>query len=231
MTIVSSRLNRPFTVFLATFAVMGGAVPVLAQLPSGSYREYEIRTVTNMTSPDPSEGTPAISRVYFGRSDGSRGVRTAEVIGGRLCTTTTSWNTMSREEVSASDCVLMKTTMPFSRVPFLARPLTTCAASIAEFKPVGVETIQGLRLERYEGDSKSAKSVTYVAPELGCLTLKEYHWWKNPSGEVTSTTFTEPIEVRLGTHEPALFDIPANLREVPPSERRDALNRYFTGRP
>jgi hypothetical protein len=58
----------------------------------------------------------------------------------------------------------------------------------------GIETVQGLRLEKYEGDHQAAKVTTCLAPELGCLTVKEHHWWKDASGKITSTTFTEAIK-------------------------------------
>jgi hypothetical protein len=111
------RFANPWVVFLAAFAVMGSAAFLLAQRSAGQYAEYQIRTVTTMTPPDGASGSPAISRTYFGRPDGSRGVRTAEVLGGRLCTTTTYWDSVRRDQVTASDCVAMKTTTPLRQIP------------------------------------------------------------------------------------------------------------------
>jgi hypothetical protein len=189
------------------------------------YAEYEIRTVTTMTSAtrSPAEGSPTITRVYFARKDGSIGIRTTEVYNNRPCTSTTYWNANTREEVSASDCVAMKSTVPFARFPRPpAIPAASCYAQrVDQF--TGHETIQGLPVERLEIDNESVKSMTFAAPSLGCLTVRGLYYWKGKNGEVVSTTFDEPVEVKIGSHDPSLFETPSHFREVPPSERRNSL--------
>lgn len=195
------------------------------------YAEYQIRTVTTMTSAtrSPAEGLPTIARVYFARKDGSIGQRTAEVYNHRPCTSTTYWDASLSEEVSSSDCVAMKSTVPFTsfpRSPAIPRP--SCYAG-REDRFTGDETIQGLRVERMEVDNQDVKAVTFVAPSLGCLTVRGLYYWKGKDGQVANTTFDEPVEIKIGSPDPSLFQTPSHFSEVPPSERKDAQDKYFTG--
>jgi hypothetical protein len=213
---------------LFAIALIGCAVLLPAQaLPE--YAEYQIRTITTV---GPKAPTTFVT-VYFGRNDGSKGARTTEVIAGKSCTTTTYWDMKSRTEVTASDCVAMKNTVPFVRLPGAAWPpakqLASCA-TIVDGGLIGSEFIQGLRVDQFETNDATVKSIEYVAPDLGCLKIRALHYWKSPNGQITGTTIEQPAEVRLGAPDQDLFKIPGSFREVLPSERRNALHRFFTGR-
>lgn len=223
-------LLTPKRVFFCTVIPLSGVALLLAQFRS-EHPEYQIRLVTTMTSLTKSspENTPTISKLHFGRRDGSVGVRTTEIVNGRPCTTTMTWNAETREQVTASDCVAMKSTTFLDRVPYrvAGHAVPTCAKFLAMGNLAGVENIQGLKVERFESDTKSARTIVYAAPDLGCLMVRAAHYWKGSDGKVTSTTFEEPFDVRVGSYDPSLFSIPVDYREVLPSERRNAQDKYF----
>jgi hypothetical protein len=225
---------RARSVFWVT-GLVGGLVAVLwaQRQPSTKYAEYEIRMVTAMTSTAPSSSAVpmTVASVFFGRADGSKGARTTEIINGRSCTSTTYWNMTTRQEVTASDCLQMKSTMPFVEPrTFLATGLPTCTKRFDEnVRFWNVETIHGLKVEKFEQESVDRKAALYFAPDIGCLQVRGAYYWKGPNGEITGSTFDEPVEVKLGNHDPALFSTPSLYREVLPSERRNALSRYFSG--
>jgi hypothetical protein len=172
---------KPILVFAVSVSVLGGMAVLLGGFQH-RYAEYQIRTVTTMWSlgkSDPSAGVSTISRLYFGRRDGSKGVQTTEVINGKPCTTTTYWDVRRREEVRASDCIGMRSSIPFlSHPPRPAAPVSSCAPETAGLALAGVEFIQGLRVEKLTSDNDSARAVMYVAPELGCLLVRALHYWK-----------------------------------------------------
>jgi hypothetical protein len=169
-----------------------------------------------------------ISRVYFGREDGSRGVRTVEIVNGRSCTSTAYWDIKVNLYVSADDCVLMKSTEPLTRLPssIPIQAVQSCRHMIA-MQFVGTDVIQGLRVERFKENGPSARADTYMAPDLGCLMVRSEYFWKDSSGRITGTTIDEPVEVKLEEPDPRLFHTPSTHREVPPSERRNALDMFF----
>lgn len=222
--------TRPRVVFFVTLAVFGVVALLLAQTKP-THPEYQIRTVTTMValSPGTIGEVPTITRVYFGRSDGSYGTRTTEIINGHSCTTTSYTDFQTFEQVTASDCVAMKSTSPLSGVTRHPGPVSTCSQNTSDLSLDGIETIQGIKVERLRADNQSARAMLYLAPDLGCLAVRQRHDWKGPTGEITSTTYDEPVEIKLGTPDSKLFLTPAEYREVVPSERRNALYKYFNG--
>jgi hypothetical protein len=231
-------MRSPSNIFLITFVGLGVVAILMAQSHSVRYPEYQIRMVTTMAvmSPQTSDHRPmTIERVHAGKKDGSKASRTTEIINLRPCTTTTSWDVTSHLQVTSSDCVKMKSTVPFSTPPGdLARPpVPTCKAMMDVTEPAPtVENIQGLSVERFEYDNPTERQTLYLAPSLGCMTVRALHFWKGPGGAIVSTTFEEPVEIKLGSHDPEIFSVPpSDYREVPPSERRNALGTYFSGQP
>jgi hypothetical protein len=211
--------------FLTAFAIPAG----LGQT-SPVYPEYEIRTVTTLTSDSrkAADGSITVSRIFFGRRDGSRGARTTEIINGRSCTSTTYWDIRKRVEVTASDCLGMKTTAPFTRLRDFPGPaLASCDTTIAS-PLVGREVIQGLPVEKFETDTPTDRSVNYHAPALGCLLVRALSYSKGPDGRIKGTSFDEPVEIRLRAPDPSLFETPESFREVSPVERKHALYQYFS---
>lgn len=191
--------------------------------------EYLIRTETTTSSGRTPSKVSTFGSVFAGRPDGSRAARGTDGPSDRPCTTTTLFDVRAGREVWASDCIAMKSEFPFKEIPYHAAglPRPTCASSLMPLK--SVETMNGLTVERFETDDAAVRATLYLAPGLGCMKIRAAHHWKGPSGEIVSTTITEPVEVRLGSHDPRLFEIPSNFREVLPSERKDAMWKYLTG--
>lgn len=223
--------TQPKSIFLLACVVFSLAAFLLAQAQR-SHLEYSIRIVSTMAAVSPIAigSVPTVSKLYFGRSDGSNGVRTTEVINGHSCTTTTYWEFVAHEQVTASDCVSMKSTIPFVGIPRHRGPVPTCTQTLGDFRVVNTETIQGLKVEKFEVNDQTTKSTLYLAPSLGCLVVRQLVYWKGTAGEVVSTTFDEPVEVKVGTApDSSLFQADPAYREVLPSERRNALYNYFNG--
>ena len=170
-----------------------------------------------------------VERVFFGRGDGSKVARTTETINGKSCSSTTYWDTQAKVEVTSSDCLLMNSTVPFTRLPpSPATPIANCS-TILTGNYVGSETIQGLRVHKFDDDTATSRSVNYYAPDLGCLLVRSLHYSKASDGSVRGTSFEEPVEIKQGSPDPDLFVTPASYREVWPSERRRAVYRCFSG--
>jgi hypothetical protein len=206
-------------VFLTTLASLIFAALLLAQ-NLYDHPEYQIRLARTMTSTakPASKLMHEISNTYFARRDGSAGMQTIETYNNRPCTTTTIWNTVTKEQVTTSDCVSLKNTVPLGRVRHLLAPkaVATCLNLIEGFKLKGAEYLQTLKVEKYDSDTQSAKATLYVAPELGCLIVRAQHYWRGADGTITATTFDEPTEIRLGVYDPTLFVIPTTFREARP---------------
>lgn len=220
----------PLRLFAATLVLGSAWMAIRAQTRSSAYPEYQVTIVTNMTSETrpPSDLPVSITTTWFGRSDGSKGTKTVEVHNGRPCTTTTTWDNRTGLQVTASDCVRMKNSAPFTSLPFPSASVETCAPVLmSAFK--GPETIGSLKVERFEEDGPSYKSTGFYAPSLGCLRVRAISYAKAADGHVKGTSTQEPVEVKLGTPDPTLFAIPDSYREVLPSERRNALSRYYSG--
>lgn len=222
--------RHPKVVFSVTLTVFSVVALLLAQ-NKPSHPEYQIQIVTTMAALAPSAigDVPTITRVHFGRSDGSYGTRTMEIINGHACTTTTYTDFQNFEQVTASDCLAVKSTTPLSGIVRHPGPASTCSQNTSDFPLDGTETIQGVKVERFRTDNESARATLYLAPDLGCLAVRQRHYWKGPTGEIVSTTSDEPVEIKLSTPDSNLFQTPPEYREVLPSERRDALYKYFNG--
>ena len=177
----------PKTVFSITLTFSAIVAFVLAQA-SPPNPEYQIRIVTTMAPRLPSAigNVPTVGRLYFGRADGSYGVRTTEIISGRSCTTTTYTDFDALEQVVASDCVAMKNTTPLMGLVRHLGPVPTCSEKVSDSPLIGTEMIGGLKLERYHIDSASEDGTLYLAPALGCLAVRQLHNWKTATGEIES---------------------------------------------
>lgn len=62
------------------------------------------------------------------------------------------------------------------------------------------------------------EEIRKMAPSLNCFALYRDIIWVNKDGVLTSRTTYTATQVRIGTPDPELFHIPANAREVKPSE-------------
>lgn len=222
--------KRRLAVVVLPVPVAFAIAAVMAQ-PASQYRPYEIRTVMSMTSESLPAARPArtITRVFFGREDGSRGARTVDVFDGRSCTSTAYWDARSNLKVISDECTQMKSTEPFFQLPGSPGPMMRSCEKILQMRFEGTELIHGLRVEKFTNDGPSARSTTYVAPELGCLAVRNVYYWKDSSGKITGTTIEEPVEVKLSEPDPQLFETPSAYRESLPSERRSALIRFYGG--
>lgn len=224
-------MRRIRNVFLGFLAVFGAGAFVFAQFQP-KFAEYEISTITTMTTTEPTahEKHRSTLRTYFGRRDGSKGVRTTERVNQRTCTTTTIWDRAKREEATWSDCVGMKSSVPLSSYPPApAVSLSDCANFLSTSKLVASTDLSGLKAEAYCSDTPSSRSTVFAVPSLGCLQIRSHYEWKDATGRVQGTTVEEPVRVS-NVLTSALFDVPSSLREVVPSERRDAHVAFLTGR-
>ncbi|HWR54173.1 MAG TPA: hypothetical protein VN428_23890 [Bryobacteraceae bacterium] len=125
----------------------------------------------------------------------------------------------------------MKTTIPLRPGAFNGEVETTCSDKLADAHLSGNEQIQGLSVEKIESDDDEAKATVYAAPLLGCLHVRSAYYWKGPDGKVVSSTVEEPVEIKLSAPDPKLFEVPPDYREVTPAERKNAMARYFDGKP
>jgi hypothetical protein len=225
-------MRRRIAVILLPVPIAVVIAAPMAQNAS-QYRPYEIRTVLSMTSESRAATRPAriITRIFFGRADGSRGARTIDVLDGRSCTSTAYWDERSHLKVISDECTQLKSTEPYTRLPGSPGPMMQSCEKVLLMQLEGTELIHGLRVEKFTHDGPSARATTYAAPELGCLAVRSVYFWKDPSGKVTGTTIDEPVEVKLSEPDPRLFETPPTSRESLPSDRRKALIAFFGGNP
>jgi hypothetical protein len=63
----------------------------------------------------------------------------------------------------------------------------------------------------------------WLAPDLACKPLKEIAFKRDWTGETSGHFERSAVEIVVGEPIPALFDIPSDFREVPPSSQNRAI--------
>ena len=103
--------------------------------------------------------------------------------------------------------------------PRLPPPTDPVCTQYASGNVVGTDNVQGFATVHTAVITNNERSEYWTAPSLGCMTLKEPHQIQD-AGQWTGRTATEAT--RASTQEPPgpYFEIPADAKEVRPTEYR-----------
>ena len=135
-------------------------------------------------------------------------------------------------EIVIADHAKLKTTYDYSSefAALPARPRRvqspTCQPRTSRVQKtfLGEDTIEGYRAYHYQASLKTYADGTtqdghyWYAPALDCFEVQLKAYKRDGSGTLTGVFEKKITRVQVGEPPPALFDIPAEYREVKPSE-------------
>lgn len=139
--------------------------------------------------------------------------------------------------VRISDRFQLKSTTPFPVPSDMKRVRVRSATCAFRTRPgyesqfVDEEIVLGFRTFKFKhsvAKDGGATDVTihttsWYAPDLACYELKQHGEKRRPDGTVIATYDKTPLFVTVGEPDKSLFEIPAQYREVPPSEIERAM--------
>ncbi len=141
-------------------------------------------------------------------------------------------NLPERKEVSLSDRLKLKSTQDFSylqkrlrmrnKLDSMCRP--PASRPEGAYSLIGEEVIGGFHAYHYQApiemrrDGTSFEDNYWLSPQLNCFELQHIAYWRDSSGATTDIFEKKTSRVTLGDPQSDLFDVPADYREVKPSE-------------
>ncbi len=182
-----------------------------------------IQTVTNVT-----RGTSfALDMFWAVRSDGARAFGLAGISPRRR----TVVDPVQKIYAHLSDAYRLKSTYDYRNYPVTPRRIpygAKCYPPGNEFLYVGDDVILGYRAHHYimkpfPGSSENQESHYWLAPDLGCYKIQHVMYVRDENGAITNVFEEKPAKITKDEPDPALFAVPADYREVRPSEFERAL--------
>lgn len=186
------------------------------------------------TSGMPGSETPAQRTVYYAeRGDGAIAYGVQGTPPGRREVV----NLPEKWRVVLSDPLKLKTTYDYAlRMPDVhVRPLRDdCNPEPRQTTPLGVDIIAGYPAYHYQhmlglGDGTTLDQHYWFSRDLGCFDIQRIVYRRDARGAVTGVFERRVVEVTRGEPDASFFTVPADYREVLPSEFEEAMARNRMG--
>ncbi len=226
---------------LAALAVCGASLPatwLLNVAPQGTASDSPESAFTLQTlevSELVGSGTPFRREVRIAkRSDGATVLQATSVAWSRREVL------IPREKlrVVIADHQKLKTTYDSSKRPggsgARSEKAADCNPDPQHSAALGTEMILGYRTYRYphsyeQADGTMFEQHSWLSPDLGCIDLRTEVHRRRADGTLIGTFQRTAINVQRGEPDPSLFFVPADYREVRPSEFEDTVLRDRVG--
>jgi hypothetical protein len=184
------------------------------------------------TSTNPNSGVSAQKHLFWAvKSDGSRSLGSTDDLDHQRLVK----DLPHKREIVLSDHAKLKTTYDYSfafatmppRPARIANP--TCMQNTrVPYASLGEDVVAGYRTFHYQAPLKNDADGTtedhhyWYAPDLDCFEVLLKAYKHDSTGTLTGVFEKRITRVRMGEPEPQLFEIPADYREVRPSELEQA---------
>lgn len=113
-------------------------------------------------------------------------------------------------------------------------PSDDCASRVKSGLFVAATNILNVRAIQYRSQSQIVNDEIktddlWVAPTLGCEPIQIKTEWRGTDGVLRDTFEKIPVRITLGEPDSSLFRVPAEYKEVPPSEQEELVSRGTLG--
>jgi hypothetical protein len=215
-----SEIKTALSVVIAFVVVVAATVLIKGQA-GGVWKEFTIERIERSVSVP--AGNPFEQVVLEAqRADGSRvndnktaGVRNIFLVPGgknvKVNDLLRATTTLYRSSNSTPQPPAFDAQCGFSRIVPRANPLLKGTAEVLGYKAVMIETQEAPYV-----------STVWKAPDLDCATLKITEDRRDENGVVVGRFETQTLSIKMGTPDPALFDIPTSYSEQSPLEMHKA---------
>lgn len=197
-------------------------------------QEFTIRQTQTIQSYTGNRGPIQLMHVDAYRKDGSTYTSESFAVNGKPATVAALQLANERKRIVMDMHTWLKSTYPVSDQQVLAWKSGTpsdCSPMIGvtSAQMVGKSQMFGVEVQRFAFDSATATTERNLAPALGCFDLRSVTKWKDSTGQYTSETVRETVELKVGSPDPVLFTVPNGLKETLPSAARNASYEYLYG--
>jgi hypothetical protein len=215
--------TRGVLIVVAAVATSLAVHSVITRVRAQGVPEYEF-TVEERVGP--TGGDHKVTKTYFRRADGTSGyiIRDTLKLNGRTATTAFYQSPKESAEIAVQVEGGLRTTYPVPPEVAQAWALdhveADCTRKYDGAQKTGEVQLAGITAQQLRLADAVQEADYYVAPSLGCATLKEHHRWKSDTGAFVSWTDVELLNLKVGPPSSEYFDLYVGAREVPPSEGR-----------
>ena len=143
--------------------------------------------------------------------------------------------TLERKYVVVADAIRAVSTFPLTQLTAEAAQFVAVSQKCEEAgaKPAGETKILGYTVFGYTEEratQRRSRSTSWRSPQLDCRELRYLEEQLDADGRVAHVFERVAAKVTLGDPDPALFEIPAGYREIPPSQANLELMERRAGK-
>jgi len=217
LAVAAYVISRRITTDVLLVRAQSRLVPFRAERWVYSYERVEGGKIVLQPSP----GVVVLKEVVYGDSHGSlttvsSSLRNPDRFVGRLIENTSGYYASVVDEARVVSSHRVDDAALLNRRALAA--VSGCVIPNRNQITLGGESIQGIDTVIVQQKLPNARITEWLAPSLGCFALARKSEKQQPEGNLATVSEYRTISLSLEVPDPAVFQVPSDYKEVPPSE-------------